>query len=105
MGEHNLKELLKARKQNYSYLKEQLVKLATKHGERVLATPGNKISMACTLTALNEMVFKPNNISATFFGSYLFSRRVSGVRVCADSGGKLTKFAKDCEFLNYGTHS
>ena len=61
--------------------------------------------MACTLTALNEKVFKPSNLSATFFGSYLFSRRVSGVRVCASSGGKLTKFAKDCEFLNYGTHS
>lgn len=61
--------------------------------------------MACTLTALNDSVFKPNNISPTFFGGFLFSRRVSGVRVCASSEGKKTKFSHDCEFTNYGTHS
>jgi hypothetical protein len=85
------------------YLKEGLTKVAEKHGERVLNVPNNKISMACTLTTLNEKVFKPNNIQATYFGSYLFARRVSGVRVCAASS-KVTKFSEGCEFSNYGTH-
>ena len=46
----------------------------------------------------------PHGISPTFFGSYLFSRRVSGVRVVASSNGK-TSSINDCVFLNYGSHS
>ena len=55
------------------------------------------------MSTLNEKVFKPNGISPTFFGSYLFRRRVSGVRVCATSE-KLQKVGQ-VEFTNYGTHS
>ena len=84
-----MRRLLSERKQNYTYLKEKLTAVAEKHGERVLAVPGNKISMACSLTNLNETVFKPNGVKATYFGSYLFSRRVSGVRVVDNSEGKL----------------
>ena len=84
-----MRRLLSERKQNYTYLKEKLTAVAEKHGERVLAVPGNKISMACSLTNLNETVFKPNEVKATYFGSYLFSRRVSGVRVVDNSEGKL----------------
>ena len=87
-GEINFKSLLQERKANYTYLKEQLQKVAEAHGERVLEVKSNRISMACSLTHLNETVFKPNNINATFFGSYLFSRRVSGVRVVNSSAGK-----------------
>ena len=47
-------------------------------------TPNNKISIAVSIRELTEKVLKPNNQSATFFGSYLFSRRVSGVRVVND---------------------
>lgn len=54
MGETQLKSLLKARKTNFTYLKEGLTKIATKHGERVLQVPDNKISMACTLKALDD---------------------------------------------------
>jgi O-phospho-L-seryl-tRNASec:L-selenocysteinyl-tRNA synthase len=104
MGETTLRSLLKQRKSNFQYLKEGLSKIASKHGERVLDVPNNKISTACTLTALNDKVFKPNNIQATFFGSYLFARRVSGVRVCAATS-KVVKFVDGCEFKNYGTHS
>ena len=106
MGENNLRRLLAERKQNYAYLKEQLQGVAAKHNERVLETPGNKISIACTLTALNNSVFKPNGIKATYFGSYLFSRRVSGVRVIDSSEGKLQSIAspEGCQFLNYGSH-
>ena len=58
MGESNLKRLLKERKENFVYLKEKLKKVAEKHGERVLEIPNNNISLACTLTNLNETVFE-----------------------------------------------
>lgn len=108
MGEPTLRELLKQRKANYTYLHEKLTDLLAKHGERILVTKNNKISIAATLTNLNEKVFLPNNINATFFGSYLFHRRVSGVRVCASSDGKKSTFGNGdhnkTSFANYGTH-
>ena len=74
------------------------------YNERILETSkNNKISVASTLTNLNEKVFIPNNINATFFGSYLFHRRVSGVRVC-NSSPKLSNISGS-EFQNYGTHA
>ena len=85
MGEAKLRQLLTDRKANYAYLKLQLARVAEKHGERVLTVDSNRISMACSLTNLDETVFKPNGITATYFGSYLFSRRVSGVRVISAS--------------------
>jgi O-phospho-L-seryl-tRNASec:L-selenocysteinyl-tRNA synthase len=88
MGEKTLKLLLKQRKDNYKILKEQLSLIADKYEERVFDTPNNKISMAVSLRRLDERVFRPNNINATYFGSYLFSRRVSGIRVCNESFGK-----------------
>lgn len=94
---------MKERKENYKYLAEKLSELMQKHNERTLSSPHNKISIGATLTHLDEKVFKPNNISATYFGSYLFHRRVSGTRVCAPSS-KLQKFGKGVEFSNYGTH-
>ena len=97
MGESNLRRLLYERKQNYAYLKERLSAVAEKHGERVLEIPNNKISMACSLTNLNETVFKPNGIKATYFGSYLFSRRVSGVRVVDSSNGQLQTISSSVE--------
>ena len=73
--------------------------------ESILETSkNNKISIASTLTSLNEKVFLPNNINATFFGSYLFHRRVSGVRVCNISFGKISNISGS-EFINYGTHA
>jgi len=104
MGENNLRQLLKERKENFTYLKEQLEALSAQYGERTLQTSqNNKISVATTLTSLDDKVFRPNNINATFFGSYLFHRRVSGVRVCATSNGKQATVGESV-FLNYGTH-
>ena len=90
MGQVTLKKLMKERKENYDYLKKELKTTLAIYGERCLETKNNKISIGCTLTNINEKVFKPQGISATFFGSYLFSRRVSGVRVVASSDSKLT---------------
>jgi len=99
-----MRSLMKQRKENYEYLKKELTTVLALYGERCLETKNNKISVACTLTALNEKVFVPQGISATFFGSYLFSRRVSGVRVVASSQGKQTNINGSL-FANYGSHS
>ena len=107
MGETTYRSLLKERKDNFNYLMTKLNELLPKYNERVLLTKGNKISIASTLSSLNERVFLPNNINATFFGSYLFHRRVSGVRVCNKSS-KPTGFGQGdsaTSFTNYGTHS
>jgi len=66
-----------------------------KYGERVLETKDNRISIACTLMKL------PKDKDPTFVGSYLFSRRVSGLWVCSFQPKK--KFC-DIEFENYGAH-
>lgn len=103
MGQENLKRLVKERKENYEYLKQHLSKLLDTYNERILETKNNKISMACTLTTLNAKVFTPHGLSPTFFGSYLFSRRVSGIRVVAQS---LNPSKINTEtFRNYGSHS
>lgn len=83
MGESHFKQLLKERKANFLDLKDGLKKFAEETGEAVLETPNNKISIAVSFRQLDEKCLKPNNVTATFFGSYLFSRRVSGVRVVA----------------------
>jgi O-phospho-L-seryl-tRNASec:L-selenocysteinyl-tRNA synthase len=89
MGQVTLKSLIKERKENYDYLKNQLTEAMSFYGERCLETKNNKISVATTLTALHLKVFEPHGISPTFFGSYLFSRRVSGVRVVYTSKSKI----------------
>lgn len=88
MGETKYKELLQERKQNFKILHEGLQKLAIKYDEKVLVTNNNKISLGFTIGNLVEKCLKPKNLTATYFGSYLFSRRVSGVRVVDTSNGK-----------------
>jgi len=81
MGEENLKRLLKERKENFTLLRKGLEVIAEKYKERVLDIKNNKISIAVSLTSLNENCLKPKGLTASYFGSYLFSRRISGVRV------------------------
>lgn len=45
MGVKGYKDLLKERKSNYKALQEKLSECAQKHGERLLSTPHNGISM------------------------------------------------------------
>ena len=96
MGEDGLKQLLKERKENFKYLFENVSEVLERYGERILISKNNKISMACTLNNL------PPGYDPTFFGSYMFSRRVSGLRVLKPSTG--SKVA-GIEFKNYGSHS
>ena len=45
LGAAKYKSLLKERKEVFQYLREQLIAVASKHGERVLSTPNNQISI------------------------------------------------------------
>lgn len=103
MGETTFKRLLKERKENFKLLQAGLETVAKKYDEKVLVTLNNKISIAVTLTNLTDTCLKPRNLTATYFGSYLFSRRVSGVRV-VDKTAK-EQLVGGISFANYGSHS
>lgn len=45
LGVNGYKNLISQRKEMYKYLKEELGKVATKHGERLLDTKNNPISL------------------------------------------------------------
>lgn len=45
LGVNGYKNLISQRKEIYKYLKEELAKVATKHGERLLDTKNNPISI------------------------------------------------------------
>jgi len=74
------------------YIIENLREVAKKHGERVLDTPHNPISIGMTLDSIPE---------PTYFGSMLFARNCSGARVIVQGQSKsIGKFS----FANYGSH-
>lgn len=45
LGSNGYKNLISERKEMYKYLKEELGKIAVKHGERILDTRNNPISL------------------------------------------------------------
>ncbi len=75
MGTNQYKALLQERKENFNYLKNELIELAAKNEEKVMHTPHNQISLAMSLSAFGS---KSNEI--TEIGSHLFTRNVTGVR-------------------------
>lgn len=77
MGSATWKQLLLQRKETYSYLKEQLAKLADKHGTRLLETRKNDISMGLSLEMLDS---GEDGKKISFLGSMLFARFISGTR-------------------------
>lgn len=79
------KQLIAQRKEMYSYLKDELGKLASRHGERLLDTKGNPISMGMTLQCLSH---QHDNKQVTMLGSMLFLRNVSGARVITTTDSK-----------------
>ncbi|KAK6178106.1 hypothetical protein SNE40_012935 [Patella caerulea] len=96
MGTTGYKNLLSERKELCKYLTEQLQSCAVIHGERLLQTKHNPISIGMTLSNLDD------SIPPTEVGSMLFTRFVSGTRVVAPGknntvGGHL--------FKNFGSHS
>nr|XP_015200776.1 PREDICTED: O-phosphoseryl-tRNA(Sec) selenium transferase isoform X1 [Lepisosteus oculatus]XP_015200777.1 PREDICTED: O-phosphoseryl-tRNA(Sec) selenium transferase isoform X1 [Lepisosteus oculatus]XP_015200778.1 PREDICTED: O-phosphoseryl-tRNA(Sec) selenium transferase isoform X1 [Lepisosteus oculatus]XP_015200779.1 PREDICTED: O-phosphoseryl-tRNA(Sec) selenium transferase isoform X1 [Lepisosteus oculatus]XP_015200780.1 PREDICTED: O-phosphoseryl-tRNA(Sec) selenium transferase isoform X1 [Lepisos len=92
LGANGYRKLLKQRKvfstcsstfqrfavqEMYTNLAEELKKLAETHGERLLETSHNPISLAMSLCSLE----KQNDRAVTQLGSMLFTRQVSGARV------------------------
>ena len=83
------------RQENYVYLKQKLGEVCTKHGERVLETSHNPISLGYTvhtgLRSLSIVIIAGVTLSAaaqsradmTEFGSMLFLKNVSGTRCVA----------------------
>ncbi|XP_067278349.1 O-phosphoseryl-tRNA(Sec) selenium transferase [Pseudorasbora parva] len=77
LGASGYKKLLSERKELYSHLAQELKALAERHGERLLHTPHNPISLAMSLNHLQTH----SNAAVTQLGSMLFTRQVSGARV------------------------
>ncbi|XP_034020534.1 O-phosphoseryl-tRNA(Sec) selenium transferase [Thalassophryne amazonica] len=77
LGTSGYKKLLSERKEIYSFLALELKNLASTHGERLLHTPHNPISLAMSLDGLQANSEK----AVTELGSMLFTRQVSGARV------------------------
>jgi O-phospho-L-seryl-tRNASec:L-selenocysteinyl-tRNA synthase len=95
MGVSGLKGLLKQRKEVATYLKAELTKLAGKHAERVLESKSNHISFAMTIGGLASSAS-----AATYLGSMLFSRGVSGTRVVHPAA---TSTIDGRKFTGYGS--
>eukprot|EP00055_Hartaetosiga_balthica_P012691 m.62429 g.62429 ORF g.62429 m.62429 type:complete len:502 (-) comp8030_c3_seq3:1882-3387(-) len=100
LGLDKYKNMVKDRKRLFIYLRDKLSKVAEKHGERVLSVKNNPISLAMTLTHV-EKVLAADGKEVTAFGSTLFLKRVSGVRVVST---KATKELCGTTFKGYGAH-
>ncbi|CAH2299927.1 O-phosphoseryl-tRNA(Sec) selenium transferase [Pelobates cultripes] len=77
LGVKGYQDLLKERKEIFSYLSNELKKLAKRYNERLLETPNNPISLALSLRSLSDK----SEATITQLGSMLFTRQVSGARV------------------------
>uniref|UniRef100_A0A665XF18 O-phosphoseryl-tRNA(Sec) selenium transferase n=1 Tax=Echeneis naucrates TaxID=173247 RepID=A0A665XF18_ECHNA len=77
LGASGYKKLLSERKEIYFFLAQELKSLASAHGERLLHTPHNPISLAMSLDGLQA----DSDKAVTQLGSMLFTRQVSGARV------------------------
>ncbi|XP_066488156.1 O-phosphoseryl-tRNA(Sec) selenium transferase [Tiliqua scincoides] len=77
LGTKGYQQLLKERKDMFSYLSSEVKKLAEACSERLLNTPHNPISLAMSLKNLDEQ----SGAAITQLGSMLFTRQVSGARV------------------------
>ena len=96
MGESGYRKLLEDRTRLFSYLLDGLTSIATEHGERVLTVPRNGISIGITLRELPV-----GSKEATFFGSMLFQRAVSGIRVINPN---TTTVINGVNFEGWGAH-
>ena len=75
LGRRGFAQLMDEREEMMRYLAEQLGQLAARHGERLLQTPHNPISLAMTLSQIEPAA------DASQLGTMLFARCVSGARV------------------------
>ncbi|KAG9416557.1 hypothetical protein AC1031_000956 [Aphanomyces cochlioides] len=99
LGRDGYKSLLDERKALVPYFKEQLALAADACGERLLHTPHNDISFCITLA---NVIGEKQADAATFLGSMLFSRRVSGTRVVSTTDAKTIA---GHAFQGFGAHA
>lgn len=107
LGKQGWRRALARREALFQYMRDQLKKAAEEHGERLLITPSNPVSMAITLDTLTARntgvtVSSAEGLAreATFLGSMLWQRCVSGARVVPS--GK-TQVIGGSRFLGYGS--
>jgi O-phospho-L-seryl-tRNASec:L-selenocysteinyl-tRNA synthase len=98
MGQSGLKGLLAQRKAVFAALKERLTTVAAEAGEHLLSSPANPISLALSLNTLVAL----GGGRATYLGSMLFSRGVSGTRVISPSD-EPSRRIDGHTFAGYGT--
>ena len=98
LGINGYKRLLKERKDNYCYLKEQMKIICASFGGQVIDNKSNQISIAMTLN-----MFEDSHIDSTELGSMLFKRCISGTRVVAINGK--SKSIGGFQFKNWGSHT
>jgi O-phospho-L-seryl-tRNASec:L-selenocysteinyl-tRNA synthase len=98
VGKNKFKTLLNERKENFEKLKSGLKFVAEKHGERVLETKGNNISLALSLSYIKGL--RDNDI--TELGAWLFQKRISGCRVI-DVGS--VKDVAGVTYQGWGSHN
>ncbi|CAB1351353.1 unnamed protein product [Coregonus sp. 'balchen'] len=97
LGASGYRKLLAEQKEMYTYLAQELKRLAEAHGERLLHTPHNPISLAMSLDGLQTQSGK----SVTQLGSMLFTRQVSGARVVALGNEQMVSGHKFCGFMSH----
>jgi len=92
LGASGWLSLLEQRRQMLPEFRRRLKAVANKHGERLLHTPNNQISMGVSLTP------PPGSKAPSTLGANLFIRLVSGVRVVVP--GADTKTVGGCVFTS-----
>ncbi|XP_036328430.1 O-phosphoseryl-tRNA(Sec) selenium transferase isoform X1 [Rhagoletis pomonella] len=96
LGRVGYMNFVKERKTNFEYLRECMHKFAQEHAEHVVETKGNPISLALSLSQLQDV-----GGELTKFGSMLYTRGISGARVLTVGD---TRKIEGHEFVNWGTH-
>lgn len=97
LGADGWQQLLSARQALLPSFRARLEAVAHAHGERVLGTPHNTISMAVSLTSGG------GGRTPTAMGAQLWVRLISGCRIVAPT--TKTKEVSGIHFVNYGAHS
>lgn len=105
-GQKGWERVLHDREELFGYAKEQLEQVAAELSEKVLSTPDNPISLALTLTKLQtaqegSVVSRTHAKHASYLGSMLFKRSVSGTRVVPRG---ITKQVAGVTFEGFGAH-
>lgn len=107
MGSNGYKKLLQERELMVDHMRSKLSEICSKHGERILDTPSNRISFGITLDTFDNTSENgeggsggKNSMDATYLGSMLFTRCVSGTRVIRKGE---VKTICGYEFLGFGS--